>query len=313
MFKRQAKRLGTALTGSAQGVFKVLARGAASEKALRDRMKSVDGIRKISQSMKLVAAARVRQSQLRLDVVRSFQKGITEFWPQPAAAKDGKQEGENKETVLFVPVTADRGLCGAANANVSRRTRNLAFELQAKQTPFAVLPIGIKGKNALSRLFGSTFSIGLNETAKLKMFNFKLAAIIADEILKQPADKYIIVYNWFRNLLVYETREEAIPSFAKVKGSLTNLFGSKFEVESGGYADVLRNLYEYRFAVRVFHTMQETMTVEIAARMNAMGNSSKAAADILAMLTMEYNRTRQAKITTELVEVVSGALFGKSD
>lgn len=311
MFKRQAKKIGTALTGSSQEVFRILNRGAATEKALRDRMKSVDGIRKISQSMKLVAAARVRQSQVRLDVVRSFQKGISEFWPQPAAEK--KQEGEAKDQVVFVPITADRGLCGAANANVARRTRNLANALVAKQNPFNMVPIGIKGKNALAKLFGNTFTFGINECAKLRLLTFRLASMVAIEILKQPADKYVIVYNWFRNLLVYETKDEEIPSFSKVKGNLTALFGGKFEVESGGYSDTLRNLYEYRFAVRVFHCMQEAMTVEIAARMNAMGNSSKAAADILAMLTMEYNRTRQAKITTELVEVVSGALFVKSD
>jgi len=83
---------------------------------------------------------------------------------------------------------------------------------------------------------------------------------------------------------------------------------SKYEVESGGYANILRDLYEFRVAVRLWHMFNENMTTEMSSRMNAMSNSSKAAGEMLQALTMQYNRTRQAKITTELIEIVSGAV-----
>jgi len=273
-------------------------------------MKSVDGIRKITSSMKLVAAARVRQSQNRLEFVRAFQKGISGMWPTLKKEKDEKSE--TKEKILFVPITADRGLCGAANASVVRRTRALAFELRDKGVPFSIIPVGMKGRNGLTRFFPDRITQAFNETGKVKAINFRLPSMLADHLLKENCDEYVIVYNWFRNLLVYESREDRIPNFEKCKTQLLAVLNSKYEVESGGYADTLRNFYEYRFAVRLFHMMQETGTVEIAARMNAMGNSSKAAQDLLTALRKEYNRTRQAKITTELVEIVSGALFGQA-
>jgi F0F1-type ATP synthase gamma subunit len=341
-------------------------------------MKSVEGIKKITQSMKLVAAARVRQATIRLDFVRAFQKGISEMWPK-MDKKEGKDGEEAKKSkILVVPITADRGLCGAANASVSRKARAFMFDLRDKGQNFAFFPIGVKGKNGLARFFPNAFTTGINEIGKIKVLNFRMVcclvffscssvfffllfcfffvplisslcrvpqpSMLADLLLKEETDEYVLIYNYFRNMLVYESREERIPSFTNVKNQLTATLSSKFEIEStfvvtfffaslfcgflrrflicspffvllfpgGGYSDTLRNFYEYRFAVRLYHTMQETATVEISARMNAMGNSSKAAGDLLNVLRMEYNRTRQAKITTELVEVVSGALFAAS-
>jgi len=131
--------------------------------------------------------------------------------------------------------------------------------------------------------------------------------MLADRLLAENVDGMTILYNRFKNLLTSEQKEEHLLSTTLALEHATFLT-SKYEVESGGYRNVLRDLYEFRTAVRLWHMFNENMTTEMSSRMNAMSNSSKAAGEMLNALTMLYNRTRQAKITTELIEIVSGAV-----
>jgi len=147
----------------------------------------------------------------------------------------------------------------------------------------------------------------LNEYAKLKSLQFKQVAMWADRLLAENVDEMTILYNRFKNLLTSEQKEEKLYGTKLALENATDIT-SKYEVESGGYANILRDLYEFRVAVRLWHMFNENMTTEMSSRMNAMSNSSKAAGEMLQALTMQYNRTRQAKITTELIEIVSGAV-----
>jgi len=211
----------------------------------------------------------------------------------------------------LVVFTSDKGLAGSVNAVISRRAKALLAESNVGGRrggmPYKVFTFGTKAKSALERNYGQHITWSINEFAKLKDVTFKQVARVADKIMSEGQDEYTFVYNRFKNLLSNEQVEEKVlnPRVAVQHAAAIN---SKFDVESGGYRDVLKDLYEFRFAVRVYHVFAENMTTEMSSRMNAMSNSSKAAGEMLNAIRKEYNRTRQGKITTELIEIVSGAV-----
>lgn len=166
--------------------------------------------------------------------------------------------------------------------------------------------LGEKGKGSLERLFGKTFVLSISDSYKSKVMSFKQVAMVTDLVLNQGFDRIEVIYNRFKNLLAFETSKEILYSW-KLLAPLSNKQFSRYEIEGDGYSFVLQNLYEYRTATRFFHLFQENATSEQSARMNAMGNSSKNAAEMQDALKLLYNRTRQAKITTELIEIISGA------
>jgi len=282
--------------------FRIATRGmAADAKTLRNRMKVVNTIQKITKAMKVVSAAKLNGLQRNLNTVREFAAPLTNVW---------KPESQGPfATRGILLLTSDRGLCGSLNSGLGRKTKAMLLEsnVQKKSNPpYAVVPLGTKGKNTLERHYGKYFLWALSDYGKLKALPFRQISILADKILKENLDEMTFLYNRFKNLMSVEQKEEKIPG-AKISIANAGPLKSKFTIESGGYRDVLQDLYEFRFAVRLWHMFSENMTSEMSSRMNAMSNSSKAAAEMLTALTLQYNRTRQAKITTELIEIVSGA------
>jgi len=276
---------------------------AADAKTLRNRMKVVGSIQKITKAMKMVSAAKLNGLQRNLAVVRDFQQPITDVWK----AVELKAPVSSRALVI---ITSDRGLCGSMNSVLSRKAKVILTDANVKKKsspPYSVIALGNKGKNALERYYGRYFMWHLNEYAKLKSLQFKQVAMWADRLLAENVDEMTILYNRFKNLLTSEQKEEKLYGTKLALENATDIT-SKYEVESGGYANILRDLYEFRVAVRLWHMFNENMTTEMSSRMNAMSNSSKAAGEMLQALTMQYNRTRQAKITTELIEIVSGAV-----
>jgi F-type H+-transporting ATPase subunit gamma len=278
----------------------------ATEQQLKLRMNTVNNIKKITKAMKMVAAAKLRSVQSQLELVRSFQQGLTDLWPSTEV-----KEGVEKR--LFVVLTSDRGLCGSVNSAVVRKSRTLMNEALAQKKNVSVVLLGDKGKSALERVFGKSFLWNISEAQKAKTMSFRQASQFADQINKESFDRLDITYNRFKNLLAFETVTEPIYSFNHALASLkANPSFNKYEVESGGYSNIIKDLYEFRVAVRIFHAFQESATSEQSARMNAMGNSSKSANEMMDSLRLIYNRTRQAKITTELIEIISGAIAAEA-
>lgn len=275
-------------------------RGMATEQQLKRRLKTVGNIKKITKAMKMVAAAKLRSVQNQLEIVRNFQKGITDVWVQP----EGKDIPIEKAAVVCM--TSDRGLCGSINSAVSKQARLSLRDAVVQKKVLNTVLLGEKGKGSLERLFGRTFALSISDAYKSKVMSFKQCAMITDLVLSNNFDRMEVVYNRFKNLLTFETVKEVLYSW-KVLGPLSNKQFSRYEIEGDGYSFVLQNLYEYRTATRFFHLFQENATSEQSARMNAMGNSSKNAAEMQDTLRLLYNRTRQAKITTELIEIISGA------
>jgi F-type H+-transporting ATPase subunit gamma len=278
----------------------------ATEKQLKTRMKAVNNIKKITRAMKMVAAAKLRRSQEALEQAREFSKAMTAIWPDPVKTAETKTEEKKTANRALIGITSDRGLCGAVNAVVIRdiKGRLNALSDTDKLNPPTVCLLGEKARIALERSFSQYFGFAVAEQSKLKRYTFKQAMAMANLLSEQKFDDSILVYNYFKSLLSYETR--AIPWFSLETGlSNPNTF-VEYEIE--GDNDFWENLYEFRSSVRLFHFFAETETAELSSRMNAMGGSAKNAGEMLDRLRLMYNRTRQARITTELIEIISGAV-----
>lgn len=279
------------------------ARGMATGRQLRARMKSVTGLRKITKAMNLIAAAKVRKSQTQLDRARIFSRPIIDAWAEPARDKEFKHTGN----VLLVPIVADRGLCGAANSSIIRECKKKMIEInsgagEAKNIQLVIF--GEKGRTGLERLYKKNFLACLSDLGKIRSgLNFKQVALLSEHILSAQFDSADIVYNRFKNMMSYFTTIAPLNTLDK---SIETGKFEQFELE--GDADILRNFYEYRIAVRMFNYFCEADATEQSARTTAMANSSKSADDMLAALRLQYNRSRQTKITQELMEIIGGMI-----
>jgi len=263
-------------------------RGMVTEKQLKDRIKSVVSIQKITSAMKMVAAVKLRTSQVRLEIAREFSQDIEKIW-----------EVENKDTEdLVVAIAADSGLCGAVNSNIVRGVRDDIMNGKQK-----ILILGERARPGLERMFSNRFTTTLSALANNKVMSFRNAGVMADIWLEKKFDKTLIYFNYFKSMISYITTRTPFLSFEKSNEDLSSFY--PFEIE--GDNEVLQNLYEFRGAVSLFHCLAENETSVLSSRMNAMDNSSKNASEMIDELSLKMNRARQAKITTELIEIISGA------
>ena len=289
-------------------------------------MEAVGNIKKITKAMKMVASAKLRKCEEALKVSRAFGGGIVDLWgPEEPVTAEGKEGGSQSSaaastaaaagtaeegaravvpnSVLVVPITPDRGLCGSVSASVSRATKARINKLHADNKKVMVVVVGEKARASLERNFHHDFMSTLADHSKLKRRTFKQSLMMADQIVQQPFESAEVLYNQFKNMISFETRNVKLLSYSQATTD-PKLF-EPYEVE--GEADVLENLYNFTVAVRLHLWLAESDMVEFSQRVNSMGNSSKSAEEMLTRLKLLYNRTRQAKITTELVEIISGA------
>lgn len=245
--------------------------------------------------MKLVAAAKLRVAQRTLDETRPFTAAIQDALK--AAWKDVKRDGKH----LVVPVTSDRGLCGAVNSSVVKEVRKVlkADGIEKKE----VVLIGDKAKQGLLRDAGSATSVSFKELGKKPPVVFVDVLQVVDSIVQLNFDYLTIMYNRFINVVTSAQTEILVGS----KNYLVN----KMEISNYDYddmnAEVLENLYEFYLACSLYTALSEHATAEVGSRMTAMDNATKNAAAMINSLTLQYNRRRQAAITTELCEIIGGA------
>ena len=294
-------------------------------------MEAVGNIKKITKAMKMVASAKLKRCEDALKVSRNFSKGIVDLWgpeetvdgqtatadaggvPKPTTqvssaqattpveGAEGKQAIPN--SVLLIPITPDRGLCGSVSAQVARATKHRVAALQKADKKVILAVYGEKGRASLERNYSTDFTATVADHSKLKRRTFKQSAMMANAIVSVPFETAEVIYNQFKNMINFENRDIKLHSYAQATAD-PKLF-EPYEIE--GNADALENLYEFTTAVRLHLWLAECDMVEFSQRVNSMGNSSKSAEDMLGRLKLLYNRTRQARITTELVEIISGA------
>jgi len=282
---------------AAQCAFYQQNRGMANLKAIAVRLKSVKNIQKITQSMKMVSAAKYARAERDLKAARPYGHGAQAFYK---GADVGEVEAEAPKE-LFVALTSDRGLCGAIHSNICKTIRN---DLLARPNidNVGIICVGDKSRAQLSRLFGKNILAVGSEIGRLPP-QFGDASKIASAILNSgfEFDKGHLLYNEFKSVVSYSTKELPLHSMVAVKGA------PKIDLYDSIDDDVLQSYMEYSLASLVYYCLKEGACSEQSSRMSAMDNSSKNAGEMIDKLTLLYNRSRQAVITGELIEIISGA------
>ncbi|XP_067861212.1 ATP synthase subunit gamma, mitochondrial isoform X2 [Heptranchias perlo] len=266
-------------------------------KDITRRLKSIKNIQKITQSMKMVAAAKYARAERDLKPARVYGAGALALYE-----KADIQAPEDQPKHLIVGVSSDRGLCGAIHSNVAKLIRNQINQLTAAGKEVKVVPIGDKLRALLNRSHGSHFLMIFKEIGR-KPPTFGDASIIATELLNSgfEFDKGSVIFNRFKSVISYQTEQKPVFSFDTVANSEN--IGVYDDID----ADVLRNYQEFSLVNVIYFGLKESTASEQSARMTAMDSASKNASDIIDKLTLTYNRTRQAVITKELIEIISGA------
>ena len=289
----------------------------ANLKDLKNRIKSVKSTQKITSAMKMVAAAKLRRAQDNAEQSRPYADRMKAMIADLAARTDASTGptllvGNGKsENHLLVVVSADRGLCGGFNGGIIRATRREVTRLQAEGKTPKLLMVGRKAADALRREFGAMF-IDTLEGIQGTQVSFNDALTISTRIREMieegSVDTCAIVYNKFVSAITQEvTFGSLVPAEVGDSAAEENtgpVAPNEYEPDE---ASVLNDLLPRALTTAIYAAILESSASELAARMTAMDNATRNAGDLIDRLTMQYNRTRQAAITTELIEIISGA------
>lgn len=273
----------------------------ANEKALKIRMKSVNSIKKITKAMKMVATAKMKGDLRRLAAGKEFGvSSIDNMFAQDTYMKERLPSmAGGKE--LLVPVTSDKGMCGSINSGIIRNVRD--YVATKERSNLAIFSVGDKGAVGMVRSMGDLIRVGVSEIST--PYNYPTAMALTENIIqvseKEGSDKIVVVYNEFVSAISTNIRYLELMTRAGFIGSFDNLFA--YTCSKGPSAPALYDLY---VSSNLWVALLNNAASEQSARMNAMENASKNAGEILDALTLQYNKARQARITTELVEIISG-------
>ncbi len=283
-----------------------------SLKALKNRITSVKNTRKITKAMQMVAAAKLRRAQEAAEAARPYAERMTAVIGGLAASVGGSDSaprllaGTGKDQVhLLVVMTSERGLCGGFNSTISRLAKARAAELTAAGKTVRILTVGKKGREQLKRDWSANF-VGHVDLSDVKRVGYAEAAKIGKEILARFAagefDVATLFFNRFRSVISQiPTAQQVIPAAYE-----TSSVAALYDYEPGEEA-ILADLLPRGVTTQVFTALLENGASEQGARMSAMDNATRNAGQMINRLTIQYNRSRQAAITKELIEIISGA------
>ncbi len=285
-----------------------------SLKDLKNRIESVKNTRKITKAMQMVAAAKLRRAQEAAEQSRPYTERFNAVLSGLAASVGGSDSAPkllsgtgSDQTHLLVVMTAERGLCGGFNANIAKLARAKAAELKAEGKTVKVLTVGKKGRDAIKRELGDDF-VGHVDLTEVKRVGYDDAQGIARDILVRfdagEFDVATIFYSKFVNVVSQiPTAQQIIPAaFEADEDGASTLYDYEPSEEA-----ILADLLPRGVATQIFAALLENGASEQGARMSAMDNATRNAGDMIDKLTIEFNRSRQAVITNELIEIISGA------
>ncbi|XAR63802.1 H(+)-transporting two-sector ATPase [Bertholletia excelsa] len=275
-----------------------------STQVVRNRMKSVKNIQKITKAMKMVAASKLRAVQLRAENSRGL-------W-QPFTALLGDTPSVDAKKNVIITISSDKGLCGGINSTSVKISRAIHKLNSGPEKECKYVILGEKGKAQLVRDSKKDIELCITELQKYPL-NYTQVSVLADDILKNVEyDAFRIVFNKFHSVVSFlpttatVLSPELVERESEAGGKLGDL--DSYEIEGGETkSEVLQNLAEFQFSSVLYNAVLENACSEQGARMSAMDSSSRNAGEMLDRLTLTYNRTRQAAITTELIEIISGA------
>ncbi len=294
-----------------------------SLKDLRLRIRSVRSTQKITSAMKMVAASRLRRAQEQAEAARPYAQRMEHVLGSLAGRMAGLPGAPpllvgtgKEETHLIIVATSDRGLAGGFNASILREARRQIREIEAAGKRVLLLIIGRKGRDGLRRDYNPLIRDSLTEVGRRRL-SFDEARDIAERVLllyrAGGFDVCTIIYNRFRSAMTQIVTVQQLIPFAPSAAAQTG-FEPEVEVRAGAVyefepseEEILDELLPKNLAVQIFTALLENAASEQGARMTAMDNATRNAGEMIDRLTLNYNRTRQAVITKELIEIISGA------
>ena len=283
-----------------------------SLKDLKNRIESVKSTRKITKAMQMVAAAKLRRAQDAAEQARPYTERFNAVLAQLAQGVGDTGPRllvgtGSEDTHLLVVMTSERGLAGGFNANIVKLARTRIRELQGAGRTVKIITVGKKGRDQLRRDFRDLFIHHVDMT-EVKRVGYEDAARIARDILGRfdagEFDVCTLFFSEFENVVTQKpVAQQIIPAkFDAPEGEATTLYDYEPSEEA-----ILADLLPRGVATQIFAALLENAAGEQGARMSAMDNATRNAGDMIERLTVEYNRTRQAAITTELIEIIAGA------
>jgi F-type H+-transporting ATPase subunit gamma len=289
-----------------------------SLKAFRNRIASVKATRKITRAMQMVAASKLKRAQDAAQAARPYAERMAAVIASLAGAMEANPSapklltGTGSDQVqLVIVATADRGLCGGFNTNIVRRARILIDGFLRDGKDVKIFCVGRKGRDQLRRLY-SRYIIDTIEMGHVKRIAFSDAAAIGRRVLELYAegafDAATICYAKFKSVISQEPiAQRLIPAAVEAApGAAKHTAGTVYEYEPDE-AEILAALLPRNVSVQIFRALLENAASEQGARMSAMDSATRNAGEVIDRLTLQYNRTRQAMITKELIEIISGA------
>ena len=283
---------------------------------LKKRIKSVKSTQKITKAMKMVAAAKLKKAQENAErgrpyseklqnIILNLTKSISDSANAPKLLA-----GNGKDKIyLCVVITADRGLCGGFNSNICKLAKNHFKKILKEGKELKIITVGSKGHDQIKTEY-SKYIIDKKSFKEKKHISFKEASEIGKKVIQlyeqEQFDKCFIFYNNFKNVITQIPQiEQIIPTFLKEDNKIKEDVSSyEFEPDED---EILEDLLPKNVSVQIFKAFLENAASEQGSRMTAMDNATRNAGDLVDKLTINYNRSRQASITKELIEIISGA------
>jgi len=282
---------------------------------LRKRIKSVKSTQKITKAMKMVAAAKLRKAQENAEKGRPYSEKMNNIILNLSNSITEKENAPkllagtgNEKVHLCIVLTADRGLCGGFNTNIVKKAKSFFEKIKSEEKSLKIITVGSKGYDQLKRIYGSQIieKISFKDS---KVTNYLDAEIVGKKIIelfeKNEFDMCTIFYNQFKNVITQIPQEQQIiplKSNEIKKNSVEDNY--EFEPEED---EILSNLLPKNISTQIFKAMLENSASEQGSRMTAMDSATRNAGELVDKLTINYNRSRQAAITKELIEIISGA------
>ncbi|BDV41243.1 ATP synthase gamma chain [Geotalea uraniireducens] len=280
-----------------------------SLKSIKKRISSVKNTRQITKAMKMVSAAKLRRAQESVVAARPYAKKLGEVLERLSRSGDVESspllQKRVAEKALLIVVTSDRGLCGGFNANICKAAERFLKEKKGDYAELSVLTIGRKGFDFLK----NRHKVWKNYSNVLSSPNYQTAALLAREVIEgfiaEEYDEVYLLFNAFKTVMSQDiTLEMLLPITPPASNEEEYAPEYIYEPSKG---ELLAEILPKHIEVQIFRAVLESIAAEHGARMTAMDSASKNATEMIGKLTLQYNRARQAAITTELMEIISGA------
>ena len=285
---------------------------------LKKRITSVKSTQKITKAMKMVATAKLRKAQENAEKGRPYSERMNNIMLNLSKNITDKENSSKllvgtgrEDTHLCIVLTADRGLCGGFNTNIIKKAKNYFDKLSKEGKKFKIITVGTKGYDQLKRNYKDKIieKISFKDSKNINYFDAeKVGSLILEKFDKEEFDICTIFYNKFKNVMTQiPQQQQIIPLQSEDENDSSNEQSDdsyEFEPDED---EILSNLLPKNISTQIFKAMLENSASEQGSRMTAMDNATRNAGELVDKLSIEYNRSRQAAITKELIEIISGA------